>query len=62
VKRYQEVLGHWLAEELRFREDTLFVIRDGRIVGCVAGGPGLSWESVLLSKFVESPDVPGGDQ
>lgn len=46
VMRYGEPLGRFIAERLEFRDDTLYAIRRGRIIGCVAGGPGLTWKRV----------------
>ena len=50
VKRHGLPLGHFLAEELRLDGDTLYALGGGRVFGCVAGGPGLTWESTALKE------------
>lgn len=48
VTRRGVLVGHFLAEDLLMSGDTLYAMASGRIVGAVAGGPNLQWESVPL--------------
>ena len=48
VMRNGEKLGRFLAEELVLMRGTLFAKREGRIIGSVASGPGLTWNLVSL--------------
>ncbi len=47
VWRGDKLLGHFLAESLGLDGDTLYAYLGGRIVGAVAGGPELRWETEL---------------
>lgn len=48
VSRNGVPIGDFIAEELRMEGDTLCSVREGRVIGSVAGGPGLSWKELPL--------------
>jgi hypothetical protein len=41
--RRGKFIGHFLCEDLMLKDGTLYALRNGKIIGAVASGPGLFW-------------------
>jgi hypothetical protein len=44
VKRDGVELGHFVGEDLVLEDGTLCAVQDGKVIGAIASGPGLTWE------------------